>query len=54
MVATDLLSESAIDFVSDGAENAGHRGVVILASLVLAEVQDRGDTGVVVTVVTGG
>jgi hypothetical protein len=26
MIATDLLSDSAIDFVADGAENAGRRG----------------------------
>jgi hypothetical protein len=31
MIAPDSLSESAIDFVADGAENAGHRGAVILA-----------------------
>jgi hypothetical protein len=26
MIAPGVLSESAIDFVADGADNAGHRG----------------------------
>jgi hypothetical protein len=35
MMAPDFLSEFAIDFVSDLAENAGHRSVVILGTCLM-------------------
>jgi hypothetical protein len=31
MIAPGVLSESAIDFVADGADNAGHRGALGVA-----------------------
>jgi hypothetical protein len=42
MIATGFLAESAIEFVADGAEKAGHRGALSVAFSRLMNAKDMG------------
>jgi hypothetical protein len=44
-VAPDLLSESAIDFVANDAENAGRRGALSVPLLLFSPSKQCGDRG---------